>query len=121
MRLSKKVKFVDEDPLRPVFDFSSPMHVQPPTFRTIAEAYKHFTRHFDDDDFEPFDDDPDTPPDNVVFPSGDTCDFLSYIQPNDGSRSYEPSGDTKDGQRASDESEGALATEDKEESSSTSE
>lgn len=121
MRLSNKVKFRNPEISRPDIDFSSPMHIQPPTFRTIAEAYAHFTRHFNEEDFEGFDNDSDTPPENVAFPSGDTCDLLSFPQNNDGSRSFEPSGDTKDGQRAGDESKGALATEDEESSSSTSE
>lgn len=121
MRISKKVKFKDPDVTRPDIDFSSPMHIQPPTFRTIAEAYAHFTRHFNVDDFDVFEDDPDSPPENVAFPAGDTCDLLSFSQYNDGSRSSQPSGDTKDGQRADDASEGAPATEDKETSSSTSE
>lgn len=115
------MKFVDPDPIRPDIDFSSPMLIQPPTFRTIADAYAHFTRHFKEDDFEVFDDDPDNPPENVVFPLGDTCDLLSILQDYDGSRSSEPSGDTKDGQRAGDEPEGAAATKGKEPSSSTSE
>lgn len=121
MRLSKKVKFVEPDSLRPDFDFSSSMVIQPPTFRTIAEAYAHFTRHFSPDDFEDFDDDPDSPPEIVSFPSGDTCDLISYTPSYDGSRSSEPSGSMKDGQRAGDEPEGVPATKGKEPSSSTSE
>ena len=121
MRLSNTVMFEEPAVSRPNICFSSPMHIQPPTFRTIAEAYAHFTRHFKDEDFEDYEDDPDSPPENVVFPSGDTCDLLSFSQFNDGSRSFEPSGDTNDGQRAGDEPEGAPATEGEEPSSSTSE
>lgn len=94
--------------------------VQPPTFKTISEAYSYFTRHADQFPPSDFESDGEDIPDMV-----DTSDILDtldnfYAKSLDSShRNLEPIGFNQDGQRAPEDAERGTR-EDDDGSSSTS-
>lgn len=102
--------------MRPEICVSSDMYIQPPTFRTIAEAYAHFTRHRDDYDEPDYEDGGPNPPSDCQ--NVDTLDFIA--NPEIEGSVPSPSRPANDGQRADDEPERGTS-EDEEASSSTSE